>query len=92
MELSKNDIKAFFRAMLQIEIDFEDIASGLKESLVFSNYLPAKCCSTCCYSGQLNISECQVDMEVKKGVFLNKASVRGGIKNQALMAALDLTN
>lgn len=91
MELSGNDIKAF-RATLQIEIDFEDITSGLKESVVFSNYLPAIRCSTCRYSGTLNISECQPDMEVRKGVFLNKAPVRGGIKNQALMAALDLTN
>lgn len=31
-------------------------------------------------------------MEVRKGVFLNKTPVKDGIKNQALMAALDLTN
>lgn len=61
-------------------------------SVVFSNYLSAIRCSTCRYSGKLNISECQADMEVRKGVFLNKASVRGGIRNQVLMAALDLTN
>lgn len=78
--------------MLQIEIDFEDVTSGLKESVVFSNYLSAIRCSTCCYWGKLNISECQADTEVRKGVFLNKASVRGGIKNQALMSALHLTN
>lgn len=78
--------------MLQIEIDFEDVTSGLKKSVVSSNYLSATCCSTCCCSGKLNISECQDDMDVRKGMFLNKASVRDGIKNQALMAALDLTN
>lgn len=49
-------------------------------------------CSMCRCSGQLNISEHQADTEVRKGVFLNKASVRDGFKNQALMAILDLTN
>lgn len=59
---------------------------------MFSNYLSAIRCSTCRSSGKPNISECQADMEVRKGVFLNKASMRGGIKNQVLMAALDLAN
>lgn len=48
--------------------------------------------STHSCSGLLNISEHQADTEVRKGVFSNKASVRGGIKNQAPMAILDLTN
>lgn len=45
-----------------------------------------------CHAGNLRVSEHhQADREAGK-VFLNKASVRGGIKNQALMAARDLTN
>lgn len=65
--------------MPQIDADFEDVASGLQGSAVFSHYLSAMGCPACRCSGKLNISECQADMGIRKGVLLNKAAVRGGI-------------